>query len=62
MVQSPWNVVRLELPLDAATFDGTLRADAAVNLQVAAARGDDASASPAYLERRAQLAGRSTLR
>ena len=44
MVQSPWNVVRLELPLDAVTFDGTLRADAAVSLQVAPARGDDAAA------------------
>lgn len=39
MAQSPWNIVRLQLPLDAETFDGMLRADAAVSLQVAPARG-----------------------
>ena len=41
----PFRVVRLDLPLDAATFDGTLRAQSNIALQVHPAAGPDGDAA-----------------
>ena len=44
MSTSRFSVVRLDLPLDAATFDGMIRADPGLALDVRPVRGDDAAA------------------
>ena len=39
-----FSVVRLDLPLDAATFDGTIGAEPDIALEVRKVQGDDAAA------------------